>query len=286
MGADRATVKRCVELQDAGRHEEALALLFPLIEQDPDEPRWWWCKARSLAATNRVTAMLDAVRNALEDDKIAVEAEEADWLDPYRDLPHVVLAAGVDPTLNQAMELLTDNDAEAALEALSMDGPYEGAARFLRGIALSELGRHDEAADEAGKVIELLPLCADAWFNRGCAYEVTDRAEDAIAAYTKGAEVAPDHANCLFNLGLLLRRLARLPESEAAFARATTADPHSPLLAYKRSEALALVGRLQEAETELARALKMDPAVRDAARESSIFPALLGEGFLDRIAKT
>ena len=46
------------------------------------------------------------------------------------------------------------------------------------------------------------------------------------------------------------------------------------------------MGRLQEAETELARALKMDPAVRDAARESSIFPALLGEGFLDRIAKT
>ena len=116
MGADRATVKRCVELQDAGRHEEALALLFPLIEQDPDEPRWWWCKARSLAATNRVTAMLDAVRNALEDDKIAVEAEEADWLDPYRDLPHVVLAAGVDPTLNQAMELLTEVEEEWGIE--------------------------------------------------------------------------------------------------------------------------------------------------------------------------
>ena len=69
--------------------------------------------------------------------------------------------------------------------ALVMEPEY-AKAWYNRGIALGNLGRHEESLAAYERAVVLKPACCEAWNNRGVALAVLSRDEEALAVLRAG----------------------------------------------------------------------------------------------------
>ena len=60
-----------------------------------------------------------------------------------------------------------------------------------KGVALRDLGRHEEAIAAFDKAIEIDPQCAKAWNNKGIALDKLAKHEEAKEAFEKALEINP-----------------------------------------------------------------------------------------------
>lgn len=113
--------------------------------------------------------------------------------------------------------------AAAAEKALKID-PQERKARYIRGLALTRLGRTEEAQkeleayskEEAQAQTELNDQRDVIVSNRGAASLILDgRGEDAIAAYQSSLKAHPDSSSLRLNYALALSQLGRHQEAVA-----------------------------------------------------------------------
>jgi len=88
---------------------------------------------------------------------------------------------------------------------------------FNRGIALNDLGRHEEALVSYEHAIRLRPDFAEAWSNRGIALNDLKRYGDALASYVRAIEFKPDYVEAWNNRGAVLVDLNRYEEALSSF---------------------------------------------------------------------
>ena len=88
-----------------------------------------------------------------------------------------------------------------------------------KGIALSRLGRYEEALDAYNKALEINPQYAKAWYNKGDALYVLNRYEETLEAYEKAVKLDPldQDDEVRSNISYALKMTGRDRESMEAF---------------------------------------------------------------------
>jgi len=156
---------------------------------------------------------------------------------------------GSPPVQQQAMELLVQSTAEAALgqvnpyvlaaywddhreyeksieivERIIQDPAedilHKSAACSLCGLVLYEQKRSDEAIAKFQKAIELDPKLALAYNNWGSVLDNKGKYDEAIAKFRKAIELDPKLALAYNNWGIVLRKQGKNDEAEAKFQKA------------------------------------------------------------------
>lgn len=94
-----------------------------------------------------------------------------------------------------------------------------------RGIALSALGRMDEALQSYAQALRIDPGYAEAHYNRGNAQMRLARAEEALSSFEQAVRLRPGFAQACHNRGVALEQLGRREEALAAYLQAVAAQP-------------------------------------------------------------
>ena len=128
---------------------------------------------------------------------------------------------------SQAQAALNRNHPARALaiaEAALAQAPGDARLRFLKGVALNQLGRLDEAEDVFRALIDEYPELPDPYNNLAVVLAAQGRLEDARQALEAAIQAVPNHALAHENLGNLYLQLARRNwQRAAALAPANTA---------------------------------------------------------------
>ncbi|MBI0534039.1 tetratricopeptide repeat protein [Roseomonas sp. KE2513] len=220
-----AHANRATALADLHRDTEAFASIGIALMFRPDDPGFLNTQGVVLRALNRPEEALASFDRA-----IALAPQLADPLanrtaalcDLGRHEEALESAEGALSLADNAAghrnraEVLTrlarHAEAEAEDRLVLHADPASGQAWNGRGIALTELGRFEEAMSCFDRAAELHPGNRSIPFNRGNAFRGLGRHEDAIALYREALAVDPDYADAHWNTALSALALGRLEE--------------------------------------------------------------------------
>jgi tetratricopeptide (TPR) repeat protein len=90
-------------------------------------------------------------------------------------------------------------------------------AYYNKGIALSALGRHEEAIECYDKILYRVKKDPVAYYNKGIALSTLGRHEEAIECYDKAIEINPQYSDVYYNKGTNLLTLGRKEEALDSF---------------------------------------------------------------------
>jgi len=180
-----------------------------------------------------------------------------------------------------ALDAGQDRLAAARLaRALTLGPPSSALLRSL-GMALSRLGRFDDAARCHNEALDLAPDDPATLTALGDLLQQRDRIDDAEACYRAALQVAPERADTLGNLGAALYRLGRPDEAISCYHAALRLAPELPELHDNLGRALLLSGQLAEGWEEHEWRWRTRESVREAQRFAE--PAWNGEKLGDRV---
>ena len=128
-----------------------------------------------------------------------------------------------------------------------------------RGIALGELGKYEQALASYDKAIEINPNHDEAWYSRGFDLGELGRHEQALASYDKAIEINPNNHRAWNNHGITLGELGRHEQELASYDKAIEINPNNHRAWSNRSLALGQLGKYEQAFASLDRAIKINP---------------------------
>ena len=149
----------------------------------------------------------------------------------------------------------------AAREAVRKRPLYHSSHNVL-GLALSNLGRYDEAEEHLRRAIELNPSYAPAFLNLGESFRRRGRYKEALEAYLAAVRIDPDYPLPYVGMGYVLFGLKHYDEGVSSMKRALLLNPDLPMapkLHLLTGRALEKLGRHEEAERHLRRANELVP---------------------------
>ena len=123
-----------------------------------------------------------------------------------------------------------------------------------RAAAYYNLKKYEEALADYNKAIKLDPKLALAYTNRGLAYDNLKKYAEAIADYTKAIELDPKHVFAYYNRGVAYLNLEKYPEAIADFTKAIELDPKNANAYNNRGLAYKALGKTKEANADFAKA--------------------------------
>lgn len=94
------------------------------------------------------------------------------------------------------------------------------------GVALVNIGKHDEAVEEYRKAIALDRFYCDPWSNLAVVYSHRNETEKGIAALQNALRIYPAHAEAYNNLGTFYKAKKDLESAEYCFNQALKYRPH------------------------------------------------------------
>jgi tetratricopeptide (TPR) repeat protein len=131
-------------------------------------------------------------------------------------------------------------------------------------VALTGLGRPEEAIERFGKALAIRPDFAEAHDSLGHALQLLSRSEEAIAHHEKAIAAKPAYAQARNNLGNALHRLGRSEKAILQYEKALAIRPDYAEAHNNLGRALATLGRHEEAITHYEKALAIRPEYVDA----------------------
>ncbi|MGC2164530.1 MAG: tetratricopeptide repeat protein [Gallionella sp.] len=155
-------------------------------------------------------------------------------------------------------------DAASSARDLTRRFPQSPVGWIVLGVALSQMGRNEDALRPMQKAVELSPGDADANSNLGNTLQILGRLEEAEVSCRRALQIKPDFAEAHNNLGNTLRNLGRLDEAEASYRSALRVKPDFAEAHNNLGNALRESGKLIEAEENYQRALRLRPNFADA----------------------
>ena len=210
-----------------GRHEDALALLGPVLREQPDNCYAWCLQAQA-------QLQLDQPRSAAQSAEAAMRADPtAEW--PVRLLSIAVRELG-DPA--RAVEL--------AAASVRME-PDLWEPRAILAIALSEIkGSRHRARRVAHSALRIAPEEPQPYFVVGLVADRMGRYADAETAYRHALRLDPQHAAARNNLSVLLSRRRDYIGAAKGFTEAAVGDPR--LVVARRNVDYVLLRLVQQAQ--------------------------------------
>jgi tetratricopeptide (TPR) repeat protein/SAM-dependent methyltransferase len=156
-----------------------------------------------------------------------------------------------------------DEGIELAQRSLASDRRQPRAENLL-GMALSRVGRQQDALASFERAIADAPDFADAHGNRASALMELGRFEEARADYERAVALQPDSIGDWLNLGTVLHRLGRHEDAISAYDRVLVLHAGIPEAHFNRGNVLAHVRRFDEALASYDRALAINRRYADA----------------------
>jgi tetratricopeptide (TPR) repeat protein len=262
----REVVDQVWPLIEAGRTEEALALLDDRLTHPPFSSMVPVLKAMLLQRLNRLEEALACYDLAL--------AMESNASGPY------YTARGAEDTRLRRAELLEDlGHTEEAVQAYEEALAYNQEDIVLhtcRGRLLAQLERYPEALAECERAIELAPVQGEELelpygyllMNKANVLSFLGRCREALSLYTQAEKDRQIKGllrrALLFNLGCTLAQLARYEQALALFQESIEQYPAGVLAYLAKGEVEQALGREKEAETTYARLAGLVSAERYA----------------------
>ena len=227
MEDQQKSIDRAIELHQAGRLPEALALYEEVFSQQGD----WNATLLYLLGTAyyQTHKLPDA-------EKMLQRSVELDFQNPGA---HSNLGLVLE-TLGRLNEALDSFDA-----ALSIKPDFSGAFSN-KGSTLRQMGRLDEALSSFEAAIKIRPDFVEAHYNRGLVLQDLDQLESAIESYDKAIELNPDYAEAYCNRGNALRALNCLDEALSSYNAALRLNPNYPEANWNKGYLLLLLGQFAE----------------------------------------
>ncbi len=237
-------VRRGLELQRAGRLDEAEAIWLEILRNDPNN--FGALQMRGIIATR--TGRLE-LAEALLARAVALRPD----------------APGAHHALGTARYQLGQSDAAlASFTAATAARPDFAEAYYSRAILLHGQRRPAEALAEYDTVIALRPDLAEAHANRGAALGDLGRAEEGLASCDRALVLDPALANTHNIRARILHNQRRLDEAVASYDRAITLQPDLVDAHTNRASALANLGDLDAALAGCETALSLQPGFAEA----------------------
>ncbi|MBR9807237.1 MAG: tetratricopeptide repeat protein [Alphaproteobacteria bacterium] len=237
-------------LDNAGRHEEAIAVLARVPENSAFYATSRGQIAWALRHGGRNQAALSVAAEALKHQPD--RALKVQLADLYRSLDRYGEA-------NSILTQIIDEDAEA--------GRQDWRLLFARGLAREEMGRWPEAEMDMVEAMALNPN--DAALLNALGYAYVDRGRNldtAIDMIRKAAEIEPDSGFILDSLGWAHYRLGRYEMAVRYLERAVELEPGDPVLNDHLGDAYWRTGRKLEARFQWQNSLRLDPSMADRER--------------------
>ena len=129
----------------------------------------------------------------------------------------------------------------------------------IKGMALADLGRMDEAATEYEKAIASDPKDPYPHYDRGGALLTLGRMDEALTEYDKAVNLDPKFADAHNGRGTVLRHLGRAEVAMTEYNEAVALDPKSAYAYCGRSYILRDLGHPDEAMIGFEKAIALDP---------------------------
>ena len=165
--------------------------------------------------------------------------------------------------VQQAQAALDAGDHEKVLEivdGLLAEYPDSPSSHLLRGMALDELGRYDEAEESYGAALRNAPDEPQILTRYGMHYIRREEWGDAIPPLQKSVEAVPDDPVTLFYLAQAYFHADQRASSVETMERAVAAAPDNPTILLKLGEYRAHAGKHSPALEALLRAQELNPA--------------------------
>ncbi len=151
--------------------------------------------------------------------------------------------------LQEAQHLLQQGQLQQALDRADQviaGKPGDAQARFLKGVILAEMNRHDEAIAVFSRLSEDYPELPEPYNNLAVIYAQTRQYEKAKAALEMAIRTHPGYATAYENLGDVYARLAGQAYDKALQLDASSTAARSKLAMAR--ELIAVSGRPQPAK--------------------------------------
>lgn len=125
---------------------------------------------------------------------------------------------------------------------------------FLKGFALRELGRYDEAVEALKAASNSQRDYAQAWNALGLTYDLMRKAEEAEQAYMEALRINPSSSKYLNNLGFSHFSRGNYNPAVELYQKALASDPHNVQIHNNLGFAYGMLGRYPEAISEFKQA--------------------------------
>lgn len=234
--------RRATALINAGRLDEARAILRTLTTEAPNDAGIWYLSAQASLRAGDLDAAEEAARRIGAIDGTDPRAPAA--------LSDVLMARGDATAAQAALEPWIDRSAAGRL-------PLDAEQMLLPRAAhvFSALDRPDRAIELLERLSAQLPGDADVRFELAAAYEEANRHADAERLFRDIVQADPSHALALNYLGYMLAdRGERLDEAVSLISRALELDPGNPSYHDSLGWAYFKQGRFDRAADHLGRA--------------------------------
>ncbi|QDT38992.1 AAA family ATPase [Stratiformator vulcanicus] len=224
--------ERAETFADAGRNDQAVAVLTELLATDPENASALRCRGRYLMNLGRRRAALDDFNTCLQ-----IQADDATL---YGDRGIALSSLGL------------FDEAEADLSKAIACEATNGGLHLWRGYTRGQLGRHDEAladfivAEELDYEVQTLAQ------NRARVYLDLNLHDLAADEFQRAADHGDDRSTYLKNLAETCSRAGRLDEAVAAIGEALRLDPADNSARRLRADLMERLRRLTDAQAERA----------------------------------
>ncbi|MEQ1903813.1 MAG: tetratricopeptide repeat protein [Pirellulaceae bacterium] len=227
--------------------------LLPEGQRDPNSPEFGLAVSRQL--TREMLALGIKARIVVNDEFVEIE-----W-DPNSE---VDLVTGCVNLLRQGMH----RAAVPLLQGILMERPDEQVVLFNLGMALSDLGKLDEAIEHLARLVKLAPNQADAHISLAVALIRKGETGKGITALEQAIKIDPQNAYAHRNLGAALMQTGKYDEAFAALNQAALLSPNEPGIWFGVAQAAGNLNNLNKATDAYKKviALAPDTSMADAAR--------------------
>jgi tetratricopeptide (TPR) repeat protein len=127
------------------------------------------------------------------------------------------------------------------------------------GIALTKLGKHEEALTIVDLATKILPECADAWFYKGSALLNLGKYGEAILSFDGAIKIKDDYADAWYARGHALANLEKYEDALASFQRVLEINSHSANAWTMQGVMLWKLGKYEDALVSYQSALRINP---------------------------
>ncbi|MEX2270497.1 MAG: tetratricopeptide repeat protein [Vicinamibacterales bacterium] len=234
--------RRATALVNAGRIDEARAILRELTQASPGDAGLWYLASQAELRAGMLGDAEQAARRiiAIDPNDPRGAAALADVLVARREFP-------------RALETLQPWIDRGAAGGLSVEADEMIAPRAAH--VLGALGRHDRAVEVLERLSRRVPGDVDVKFELGAAFDRARRHADAERVFREIVLANPSHALALNYLGYMLaNRGERLEEAVSLIERALAIEPGNPSYEDSLGWAYYRLKRYDLAERHLARA--------------------------------
>jgi tetratricopeptide (TPR) repeat protein len=208
--------RRATALINAGRHDEARAMLRRLADAAPEDAGLWYLLAQASLRSGALGEAEQAARriDALDPNDPRGISTLADVLVARREFARALET--LQPWIDRSVKGSLSSDADGLI--------LPRAAQIL-----GALGHEERAVEMLETLAQRAPDDADVTFELAAAYERAERHADAERLFREVVQADPSHALALNYLGYMLaERGERLDEAVSLISRALAIEPDNP----------------------------------------------------------